>query len=416
LSADLYLSVMTSRRGLLRRLAALSGAAGLSGCSRLLAQRAEAPTADLPANPLAAELPVAQHAWEAELRTDAKGNTLLPRHYRILLLNLDAEPSEESAATVERAMRTLEQAYEFSADGLLHMLGWGSAYFERLGALSGSPIRHPKVLSRTDDPDLLAFDAALVLASHVPSQLVATEQAMFGDRGTLGGAAVEDRLGDVFSFAERRTGFLGEGLPAKHADAEGVPADIPDDAPNFTGFGTGRKGTQATVERVTIDDGPFAGGTTMHLSQLTESLDSWWEMADSEQVEQLFSPEFSPEDIDMDPSLPFADAVEEHAAEEGVVGHWEKAARARDKDGQPRLLRRDFDTVDGGQAGVHFLSLQREIEDFERVRDAMNGWWLRDEHADVTDRSNNGILEFITVVSRANFYIPPRDKRAFPTA
>ena len=90
--------------------------------------------------------------------------------------------------------------------------------------------------------------------------------------------------------------------------------------------------------------------------------------------------------------------------------------RDRDEDGQPRLLRRDFDTVDGGQAGVHFLSLQREIEDFERVRDAMNGWWLRDEHADVTDRSNNGILEFITVVSRANFYVPPRDKRAFPSA
>jgi len=44
----------------------------------------------------------------------------------------------------------------------------------------------------------------------------------------------------------------------------------------------------------------------------------------------------------------------------------------------------------------------------------MNGWYLRDEHSQVTDRKNNGLLEFITVQSRANFYVPPRNGRSFP--
>jgi len=406
---------MASRRSLLYRLAALSSAAGLSGCANLLAGRAESPTADLPPNPRAGSLPVRQHDWEGRLRTDTAGNELLPRHFRLLLLDLDAEPTSEAAATVERAMRTLEAAYEFRSEGLLHMLGWGTAYFERLGALGASPIREPRVISRTDEPELLSFDAVLVLASDVPSQLSAAESAMFDTRPALDGVDVEARLGDVFAVAERRSGFIGDGLPAAHASAEGVPDDIPEDAPNFTGFFSGRKGAQASLDRVTIDDGPHAGGTTMHLSHLTESLDSWWELAADERVRQMFSAEFSFEDVADGGPLPFADKVAEHAGETGSVGHWEKVARVR-KDGEPLLLRRDFNTVDGGQAGVQFLSLQRRLQEFEETRDAMNGWWLRDEHEDLADTRNNGILEFIDVVSRANFYVPPRDSRAFPDA
>lgn len=404
---------MSSRRGLLRRLAALSGAVGLSGCSQFLAGRAEAPTADLPPNPNAGTLPRSQHAWNDRLRTDSVGNHLLPRHYRMYMLGLDAEVTDEAARTVELAMRTLEAAYDFSPEGVLHMLGWGTRYFERLGALNASPIRHPKVLSRTDDPELLDYDAILVLASDVPSQLTATEQALFGNSDALAGEPVEARLGDVFTVEQRRTGFLGEGLPAAHADAEGLPSELPDDTPNFTGFQTGRKSTQATEEQVTIQDGPYAGGTTMHLSHLVESLDAWWGMAESDRIDRLFSTDVTAEDVAEMDSLPFADKVREHAREEGVVGHFEKAARAR-KNGKPLLLRRDFNTVDGGQAGVHFLSLQRQLSDFEEVRDAMNGWWIREEHPEIEDRKNNGLLEFIRVVSRANFYVPPRDERAFP--
>jgi len=403
---------MTSRRGLLLRLSALTGTAGLSGCSSLLARQAESPTGDLDPNPRADELPIRQHAWNERLRNDAAGNDLLPRHFRLFMLDLDTSPSDAAAETIELAMRTLEDAYEFNSEGLLHMLGWGTSYFETYGSLDSSPIRSPRVLSRTDDPDLQAFDAMLVLASDVPSNLAAAESAMFDTRPTLADAGIQGRLGDVFSVADRRGGFIGEGLPAAHADAEGVPADIPEESYMFSGFFAGRSGTQASEDRVTIEDGPYAGGTTIHLSRINEAFDTWWELAQSDRVKRLFSAEFSPEDIDRG-DLPFADMVREHASTDGAVGHFEKVARAR-KDGEPIILRRDFNTVDGGQAGIHFLSLQERPRDFEEVRDAMNGWWLREEHDDLRDRQNNGLLEFIEVASRSNFYVPPRDKRAFP--
>lgn len=407
---------MASRRRLLEHLAAVSSALGLTGCARLLRQRGTSYGGELPPNPRAGDLPGRQHAWNDVLRRDSTGNVLAPRHHRVLLLDLDVDPSDDTAKTIERAMRSLEGAYVWSPDGLLHMLAWGSAYFERIGRLGPSPVRKPRVLSRTDNPVLQEFDAALVLASDVPSHLAATERAMFGNRQTLGDDDVTARLGDVFSVAVRRTGFIGEGLPAAHTDAEGIPREIPDEVSMFTGFFSGRRNTQASEGRVTIQDGRYAEGTTMHLSHLTESLDDWWTALDDDgRVARMFSPEFSPDDVaDFASDVPFSDAVREHAQEFGVVGHHEKVARAREN-GRPIVLRRDFNTVDGGQAGVHFLSLQRELSDFEKTRRAMNGWYLRDDHPDVTDRSNNGLLNFISVASRANFYVPPRAERALPS-
>ncbi|WP_336134139.1 DUF7405 family protein [Natronomonas amylolytica] len=406
---------MTSRRGLLGRLAA-AGLAAIPGCSTLLSGDRGDPVS-LPPNPH--EVPDRQHAWDAALHTDAHGNHHPPRHHRVLLLNLDVEPSADAADTVETAMRELEATYEWSPDGLLHTLAWGTRYFERLGELEASPIRHPEVLSRTDDPDLLSYDAALVLAADVPSHLVRAETALFSESEPLEGRQLEARLDDVFSVAARRTGFHGEGLPAEHTDAEGVPDDVPRDAPMFTGFMSMRRGTQASEDRVTIDsgrleDGRFDGGTTMHLSHLSESLDAWWNMDEGGRVDRMFSPEFSPEDIDsFTDDVPFLDQAFDHAEEFGVVGHHEKVARARE-DGSPVILRRDFNTTDGDRAGVHFLSLQASLDDFVATRKAMNGWFLRNEHDRVTDRKNNGLLNFIEVQSRANFYVPPRYSRAFP--
>ncbi|WP_096391353.1 DUF7405 family protein [Halopenitus persicus] len=406
---------MTSRRGLLGRLTAVALAA-IPGCSTPLSQQREN-AVSLPPNPY--EVPDRQHAWDVVLPTDAHGNRRVPRHHRVLLLNLDVDPSTDAADTVETAMRELEATYEWSADGLLHMLAWGTRYFERIGELAASPIRHPEVLSRTDDPDLLSYDAALVLASDVRSHLHSTETAMFSESDPLEGREVEARLGEVFSVAVRRTGFHGEGLPAEHAGVESVPDDVPRDAPMFTGFSSMRRGTQPSEDRVTIDgdrfeDGRFEGGTTMHLSHLTESLDGWWNMDESERVDRMFSPQFSPADVEsFTDDVPFHDRAFDNAEEFGVVGHHEKVARARD-DGEPVILRRDFNTTDGNRAGVHFLSLQASLDDFVATRKAMNGWFLRNEHDLVTDRKNNGLLNVIEVESRANFYVPPRHRRAFP--
>jgi len=128
----------------------------------------------------------------------------------------------------------------------------------------------------------------------------------------------------------------------------------------------------------------------------------------------MFSPEFEPSDLpDFADDVPFSDAVRDHASEFDVVGHHEKVAQVR-RDGEPIVLRRDFNTTDGNQAGVHFLSFQRRLKHFRATRRAMNGWYVRDDSDSITDRENNGILNFIDVQSRANFYVPPRDRRAFP--
>jgi hypothetical protein len=407
---------MVSRRSIITRLAGLTSAVGLAGCSRILGRSEERPDLGLPTNPRANVLPHRQHGQNAFMRADRYGNPIVPRHHRLLLLDLNASPSVADARTVERAMRTLEAAYDWSPEGLFHTLGWGTAYFSRLSALSRSPIRRPRVLSRTEEPDLLDFDAIVRLASDVPSHLSATESAMFGDRSTLNGVPVEHRLSEVFSIRDRRTGFVGEGLPAAHTAAEGIPNDAPlANAPMFMGFRSKRKGTQANEDRVTIESDAFAGGTTVHLSHIDQSLSDWYHaLSESGRAARMFSPQFTPAEIEeFGDDVPFTDQVEQHARQHDVVGHHEKVARVREG-GEPLLLRRDFNTVDGGHAGVHFFSLQRSLSDFEKTRKSMNGWYLRDDSQQITDEQNNGILDFITVVSRANFYVPPRATRAFP--
>jgi hypothetical protein len=249
-----------------------------------------------------------------------------------------------------------------------------------------------------------------VLESDVQSHLSAAESALFGSREELNGESVSHTLDGVFRRRDRRTGFLGEGLPAEHVDVEGLEAD----APMFSGFFSGREGSQASEDRVAIEDGPLAGGTTAHLSHISFDLPRWFSFDEGNRVGKMFSPGFDPEDVaDLGADVPFADAVREHARDRGSVGHHEKVARVR-RDGEPLLLRRDFNTVDHGRTGVHFLSYQRELGHFRRTRKSMNGWYLRDDHPDITDRENNGILEFISTQSRANFVVPPREKRAFP--
>jgi hypothetical protein len=404
---------VTSRRSILQR-AAAGVATVTAGCASLVRSGSEPePTVELGPNPN--DVPHRQHAWNAALDTDADGNPIAPSHSRVLLLELRREPSTEAAETVERAMRRVEAAYPWEPGGLLHALAWGTAYFERIGTLDSSPVRAPRVLSRTDDPDLLSFDAALVLSTDVPSHLDRTEDAMFGDRAELAGESVENRLGDVFSVSDRRTGFMGSGLPASHAEAEGLGVDVPADAPMFTGFFSGRRKTQATEDRVTIQDGQFAGGTTMHLSHLVQALEPWWAMSDDERVAKMFSPAFDAGDVDdFGQDVPASGDVAANASEFGVVGHQEKVARVRE-DGEQIVLRRDFDTIDGDQPGLHFLSFHRALSDFAKTRKAMNGWYLRDDHPEITEQKNNGILDIIDVTSRANFYVPPRPRRSFPS-
>jgi hypothetical protein len=233
----------------------------------------------------------------------------------------------------------------------------------------------------------------------------------------------------VLAVDDRRSGFVGAGLPAARQDGlNGVPDSnpVPEGSPLFMGFKAGFRAQQATEAYVTIREGPFAGGTTKHVARLRQRLADWYEeQSYDERVAELFSPvhaerglvegvgENLGDDSGISPEI--VESIREHAREFGRVGHAQKAARAnRDADGTVRLLRRHCESTDDDVASLHFPSLQRGISAFEEVREAMNGADLTDVPT-IRQRVNNGIMEYIFVRNRGNFLVPPRDLRALPT-
>jgi hypothetical protein len=182
------------------------------------------------------------------------------------------------------------------------------------------------------------------------------------------------------------------------------------------GFKSGLRKNQATEDAVTIADGPFAEGTTMQVSYMRLRLDGWYEKLDERgRVARMYSPETTPEqvkhfttDAESEPNL-INQAIQRH----GVIGHSQTSALAR-RHGKPLIIRRDFNTVDGGYAGLHFVSVQQSIEDFVVTRNAMNAPGAHQENHAITATVNNGINEFITVLKRANYILPARASRSFP--
>ena len=113
-------------------------------------------------------------------------------------------------------------------------------------------------------------------------------------------------------------------------------------------------------------------------------------------------------DAESDPNL-LGQAITRY----GVIGHAQTSATAR-RGGKPLILRRDFNSTDGGLAGLHFVSLQQAIADFVTTRTAMNATSAQLENPSITSTVNNGINEFIFVLRRGNYVIPPRAQRSFP--
>ena len=403
-----------SRRGYLRSLVAVGGVAGLSACLEELGEP-DVPSGDPD------ERPTRQHAWNTALRSDEDGNLLLPEHHVLVPLRTTAPPDEAAREQVERAFRSLERAYAFDHDGLLFTVGYSPTYFEDTDS---SPIPRHEALTALESPEFDTFDALLHLASDHPSAVIEAEEALFGEVAEPNGVAVEATLEGVFErAAPRRTGFVGAGLPAQHTDLDGVPGSVPEEAPFFMGFRSGFSESQAPEDRVTIQEGPFAGGSTMHVESLDLQLRTWFEQdSHYQRVAKTFSPEHADEELvgeigeklDTETGVAgeIAERTEADARSRGMVGHAQKAARARDEDGTPPLLRRDFNTTDGDTPGMHFVSLQRTIDDFVRVREAMAGEDVAGEG--VGERLNNGLLQYAFVRRRGNYLVPPRSKRALP--
>ena len=418
---------LTRRRFLLGAGTAVGAAAGAgvgAGSDRALtAGPADRPTARrVPEVTLAAQpagLPARQHAWTEYLAVDRQGNPLPPRFDRLLFFDVIGIPTPACARLLEAALRTLERTFQWTPSGLLFTAAWGPAYFTDVLGVA-SPIPPARALSDFEQPVIDDYHLCLHIASDDETRLAEVEAAL------TGGALVRSRpdaagpldVSAALRWRETRTGFVGAGLAAKRQRTAGIPGGqpVPDDAPLFMGFKSALKRNQATEDDVTIGDGRFAGGTTMHVSYLRLRLDTWYsQLSQQERVARMYAPQVTQEQVSRfttdaasDPAL-LGQAISRY----GVVGHAQTSATARRK-GRPIIARRDFDTIDGGQAGLHFVALQASIEDFVATRTAMNASGAQLRNPSITDTVNNGINEFIFVTKRGNYLLPARAERSFP--
>ncbi len=398
-----------SRRSLLRSAGGLVGAAVAGVAGKAFYDTVRQDDEDLvPLGDSAAGLPPRQHAWNASLAVDEAGNTIAPRFHRLLMLDVRSS-GDDSVRRLESALRTLERTLDWGPAGLLFVLGWSAGYFERWAQME-SPVPRPRPLSSFEAPELDDYDACLHLASNDEARLEEVEAALVRG-GRFDGSDGPD-LRAVFTLRETRTGFIGNGLPGDRMNVAGIPAA----APMGMGFKSGFKKNQASEDDVTIADGPLKGGTTMHVSQIRTRLESWYRLLDEQQrVARMFAPQLSPHQVRSlgDEAPTFAEAQDATAESYGVVGHLQTTAQAR-RDGRPVILRRDFDTIDGGSTGVHFVSLQRSVDDFIATTEAMNAAHLSYINPSVKGTENNGINEFLFFQRRANYAVPSRSQRSFP--
>ena len=412
-----------SRRAFVKAAVAIGGPAALSACLA----RESAP--DLPQGPEdLSTLPMRQHAWNEFLALGDNDNHLGPRHRILVYLRYgnDGMPTRSDRQQMKRALRTVERAYPHSHDGLLFTVSYSPAYFARFDdSLPQSvDLQQPKALTPFEDPKLDRPDAVVHLASDHGQVVLAAEEALLGDKETLNGVNIPTTLDSAFERIDRRTGFVGDGLPAENQDVEGIPDSkpVPDDTPLYMGFKSGFDKNQATEDGVTIQSGPFAGGTTQQISTIKLHLEQWYEQDSRYQrVGKMFCPahaesgivEGDGDNLGQSSKMDDCPPANQAARESGAVGHSQKAARAREND-RPIILRRDFDSTDGDEATLHFLSLQQEIADFTKTRESMTGTDLAEESA-LGQKNNNGILQYMSVTRRGNYLLPPRGLRALPS-
>ncbi|WP_049996489.1 DUF7405 family protein [Halococcus sediminicola] len=413
-----------SRRAFVKAAVAIGGPAALSACLA----RESAPDLPKGSDDLSA-LPTRQHAWNEFLALGENDNHLGPRHRVLLYLRYpkSGPPTRTDGERMERALRALERAYPHSHDGLLFTVSYSPAYFERFDdALPESlDLQQPKALTPFEDPEIDTPDAVVHLASDHGQVVLGAEEALLGDKESLNGVDIDVSLDGIFERSDRRTGFVGDGLPAENQDVQGIPDSepVPDDAPLYMGFKSGFEKNQATEDDVTIRSGPFRGGTTQQISTIKLHLDQWYEQDSRYQrVGKMFCPAHAEAGVvkgvgdNLGDSSRMDDCppAEESARESGLVGHSQKLTRAREND-RPVILRRDFDSTDGDEATLHFLSLQQEIADFTDTHEAMTGTDLAEESA-LGRKNNNGILQYMSVTRRGNYLLPPRGLRALPAA
>jgi hypothetical protein len=410
------LSSALDRRVFLRGGAALVGAGVAAGIGTRGA-RAAVPQVKLGPEPK--HLPARQHAWADYLHKDKYGNPIAPMYDRLIFFDVRGKPTAAHVRLLEANLRALERRFKWGPDGLLFTVSWGYAYFKKVLRQKSSPVPRGGALSTFEKPRIDTYDMCIHVACDDQKRLAEIT------RGLLYGAHVDGIDGSLslrpaFVWRDTRTGFTGVGIPAANQNVHGIPAGdpVPKSSPLFMGFKSGLKKNQASEDRVTIKSGSFKNGTTMQVSYMRQTLDSWYsDLTQEERIARMYSPQTTAADV----AKLTTDAPANHSPagvlnaikKYGVIGHSQAAATAR-KNNEPLIIRRDFDTVDGGYAGLHFVSVQASIQDFVVTRNAMNANSAHDLNKKITATKNNGINAFIEVRRRANYMMPSRADRSFP--
>jgi hypothetical protein len=400
----------------------LTGAGALAGAGIATAVAARRAVAGTPPAPVAlgrqpTGLPTRQYAWAHSLRRDEFGNPLAPRFDRLLFFDVRGRATSAHAALLESRLRTLERRFRWGPDGLLFTVGYSSAYFERVLGLKRSPVPRATGLSSFESPLIDDHHVCLHLACDDEQRLIEVEAALVRGR-PLAGVAGSLSLAKILTWRETRTGFTGSGLPQAQQRIAGLQGGIqvPAGAPLFMGFKSGLRKNQAGEDDIAIAEAPFAEGTTMQVSYMRLRLAEWYdELTAADRVALMYSPQTTvaaarrfTTDASGEPGR-ILEAITRH----GRIGHAQATAQSR-RHNRPLMIRRDFDTVDGGHAGLHFVSLQRSIEDFVVVRNAMNAAEAHHINPAITATRNNGINAFTDVRRRANYILPSRAGRSFP--
>jgi hypothetical protein len=244
------------------------------------------------------------------------------------------------------------------------------------------------------------------------------------------------------------------------AIAAGVPGAelIPAGSELFLGFtstqkaafGPGKIANFETLGFVNLgDSGYFREGTHMHLSHVSEDLESWYvNFAFDERVTTAFKPGLEvPAGTQVVPMGPeqasTAADVRRQYHVSGRIGHSAsiQATSRLQSDvtgpdgtvytrGMAIPIRADFNTLDnpfafsdepglieqGPVAGIHFVVFNPSSDDFERNRLAMDGVLPGGSLGIPPSDRAQGFNSILTTTHRQNYLVPPRRHRSFPLA
>jgi hypothetical protein len=452
-------ALRVSRRTLLRvaggGLVAVGGLALLYRGVALVTSPQRRPVGPPPAGYPTGQYQIADYGVRVLPDAESAVPTEIPPAWNLAITaTLKRSPSLGDQQRLETALQAIEAAYPYSPSGIFSLVAYGLPYFRRSvpGAIfdthlprtaaDGAPalldaIRFPS------DPSSLALEANDVVfhfRSDALDHLHDVQHALFSQSGTLADQpAPQMDLSDLFAVTSARTGFVGAGMPRRALQQAGLKfaAQVPEQAPLFMGFTSTQQSGQANEVAVSFDGRRdpllpplttakpgdyFAGGTTLHLSHLTEDLEQWYALSYQERVARMFhlNAVSTPGRVTIQTFWLNPNTTEVDIEQHQVVGHNEAIQReSRSPEGQALQLRADFNTLDpmdgtgaGPTPGVHFLAFTATSQVFHRSRIAMDG-------ADVVSKYHlppaaNGINAFIRATRRQNFLVPPRAHRAFP--